>query len=217
MLIEVVDPFQSMDYHRMGKRTFPVRVLPIGREKKLLRLNRLDQKEAEPLVPILVSELCTYYDPTLPMDWALDNLEEQEIIQFYLLHLEKMQYNDEVVKVVEQIRSKIDWTPIEEEARSESEKYLPAYIFHPVLLYLNVIEKPAITYLFRDITRGMLEIIKLDNSISNDRMRTSSMKIRSGVTPKEDKVSREMNEASGQSFDRFMAGLAEQGVDLDGF
>lgn len=205
ILLEVISPSQSTDYMTLGDICFPIQVLPIGAEKKFLRLTKTYESEKERLISLATGELCRYYQPELRINWAAENANEDDLYIYYTSHLKKMSYNDDVIDVVSQVIDAIEWKPIDEEKNEQFQVYLPAFIFSPVVQYLNMIEGKDIHDVFEKYTRGLLEIVKLNNMIVNDRTRPKE-------TVKKKSVGDQMSKA--QTADEYLSGLMGQGFDI---
>lgn len=207
MLIECIDPYQSCDYLQLGGVTFPVQLLCIGPEKKIIRLSEKYKTQYEKKLELSVSEICRLYDPSLGMDWLAKNATLEDIESFYLAHFERLSFNDEISELVNKVISLIDWKPIDDRSREEARRYFPAYPFLPCFTYNNIIEGTTAYEVFRTITRGHLEIMKLNNIINSDRM-----KIVDKEKQKQTDMSNRMNNV--KTADEFMAGLSEQGFSI---
>ena len=204
-LVEVISPSQSTDVYELGDLLFPITVLCIGPEKKLLRLGRACESNYDRMLSLSVGELCRLYEPSLNLNWAAKNASKEQLEEFYLKHLEKLAFNDDVISVVNQVIECIDWKPLDEKRKAEIRAYLPAHIFSPVTFYLNVIENSSINEIFTTMTRGLLEIVKLSNMIANDRMKFHDSEYRAKAP---DKM------ATADTFEKFTTGLNEQGFNL---
>lgn len=212
MLVECIDPTQSCDYAKLGGSTFPIQVLPIGLEKKILRLadtaSSLDSDAAYDFsLSMSAGEICRFYNSTISLDWPGDNASKDELENLCVKHLEKMRFNDEVELVVYHIENMIEWKPIEESRKEESERYTPSRILLPALTYLNLIEGYTPDYIFRNMTRGLLAIVKLNNMISSDRMTRVDIQ-----KEKSNKINSKMSSAS--TLDEYMKGLSDQGFSV---
>lgn len=210
-LIEVVDPAQSTDYFELGGAVFPVQVLSLGLEKKFLRLATSAGDDEELVITRTVGELCHFYYPELRLDWPVHHANIDTMSDFYGKHLDKLTYNDEVIKVVDQVIDRIDWKPMDEKKKMEIDFYMPSHIFSPIFTYLNITEQSVID-LFKTVTRGMLEIIKLNNMLQNDRYRFSDPKFQENLVT--NLTSQRMTKTDNLS--EYLDGLMSQGFDSSG-
>ena len=212
ILIECLDPSQSTDYFDLGSRIFPVQVLPIGLEKKIIRLaNRYrTDDEYDRLLVLATSELCHFYDNSVNYGWTSEIAKREELENFYLKHLEKLSYNEDVISVVDQVIEQIDWKPNDDRKLDEMRRYLPAHIFLPVLSYIQSIDGMNIIDVWSKITRGLLAIVRLGNMITNDKMKQDERQraYSSGIN-------QQMNDA--KTAEDYLTGLASQGFDMKDF
>lgn len=207
MIVECLDPLQSCEYAELGGKTFLVQVLPVGIEKKIIRLGLGLQQDYEMTIIRCTGEIVTYLEKTNSYDWPVNNCRLEDMEAFYLSFMERLQFNDYVVDVVQKIIRMIDWKPTDDRSKEDSNKYYQSRVFLPVTLYLNLTEKMTHYDILRNVTRGMLEIMKLNNMISNDRMKFVDKQ-----KEEADSIGKEMS--SAKTADEFMAGLAKQGFSL---
>ena len=210
MLVECVDPTQSTDYLRLGGKTFLVQVLPVGVEKKITRLSKIDLDNPDGYDIMLtrsVGEIVSFLEGSNQLDWPEQNGTRDELESFLLAFTEKIQYNDEIIKVVRQVQGLINWKPLDDKAQDDSARYITSHVFLPAMVYLNISEKFTPEYVFTKMTRGYIEIVKLNNMISNDRMKFTDKKQEA-----EEATSREM--AGAKTADEYFASLGKQGFSV---
>jgi hypothetical protein len=206
ILAEVVDPDLSIDYLPLGSRYFPVRVPRIGLEKRLLSISRALDENYEELVVRSADEICFEYQRDHSLGWAADNSTLEQMADFYVAHLEKCTYNDEIIRVVKVIIELIEWKP--RKKREDAAKYIAASPFTEQFLHIHLSEHIDPLAINKRLTRGFLEIVKLNNMINNDRMQREE-----GESEQYSSEDRKMTEkmSSAKTLNEYMAGLASQG------
>lgn len=207
ILVEVMDPDQSCDYIEIGGRTFPVQVLSISLEKKVIRIAQRMELEYQEFIPTVCSEILRYNDPYLSLDWALDNSTIEEMERFYTAYLGKMVYNDIVEDTIDDIIAQIKWKPIDPKRRDELVPYLPASVFTSAFIYGGIVEGKTVSETWHGMTRGMFAIHKLNNMIQNDRMRIVDKE-----AAESDRIGNVMKTAT--TAEEYLAGLASQGMSV---
>lgn len=208
ILVEVIDPRQSTDYFDLGEITFPIQVMPLFLEKKFIRLARKYEgpEKYDRMLQLTVGELCHFYYPSLTINWPVTVANCDDFEAFYVGHLEKIQYNDEVYNVVCQVINQIDWKPTDPKQDAEWLRYIPARVFSTANTYMSLGESLTVEQVFSTMTRGLIEIRKLINMIQNDRMiMTDEIKPVIGTKPKQPQAA---------NLDDYLKGLADQGFSL---
>lgn len=202
-LIEVVDPTQSLDYFE-SEITFPVQVLPISLERKLVRLGKQEDKESS--VIQACGELAHFYYPFLTLDWASRNLSLDDAQIFFERHLEKQVYNDEIISVVHQVILQIEWHPSDPDDKDQWEKYAISTIFSDTYAYTTISHEHLLPVEFHTkLTRGCSEVMRLNQMITSDRFKSKAPSDKPKPNKKIDKPG---------SVAEYMEGMAEQGVDI---
>lgn len=213
-LTEVIDPSQSIDYQHIGSLLFPIQVLPCSLESKILRLaSTLDNTGSnfDTVVIRSVGEICQFYRKELDLGWPERNGTQEEIDLFYHAHLDRLSYNDTVKEVVQQIIDAIKWKPLDKDKEKEYKRYEVAAPLQGAMSLHNLVEHQSATDVSRQFTTGMIELIKLSNMINNDKMKRVDPKKESESDPVGEKMS------SAKSMEEYMAGMAEQGINLSDF
>lgn len=206
ILMEVIDPRQSLDYFDCNEGiSFPVQVLPISVERLIVNIGKLSE-DKELATVRACGELVHFYYPQFTRDWAANHLSIPETELFYQFHLHKQEYNDQIIDVVRQVEDRIKWAPLDEEDKKESEKYRDAWVFNVAYGFVNFASENYLTHDFvGKTTRGLAELIRLSNLVSSDRFRSK-------IKPSQ---KREANPMEGvETLEDYMSGLQAQGVDL---
>ena len=208
-LSEIIDPQQSIDYQIIDGIYLPIRVLPLGMENKFHRITACLDYETNSNYEWVISrgcgEIIHFYEPSLPLDWIEKHSSKEEMESYFNAHLDKLEYNDDITLVVHKVIQQIKWHPLDEKREKERKKYSASDVFHIPLFLLNVSEAYNVFDFSNRITRGFLEIMKLNNMISNDRFH---------FTPKEEGKSSDTEQPRNDSLENYLADMDKQGVDL---